>query len=193
MKRFINKRIDYAFKKAGYNKDESYSWNSLVSEEVGGEGKASFKYIINNTLYRPRDVLLFFKPISEGFYKLPLSKSDVVSLTVSFSIELAKEVKNELSSFYDQKEIETIFLALSEVVRREKVTYSEAKTIFDEYCKNVNSDSIIEYLLERSLLGTVNDGNYFNFRCRADVGEWRVNKNHSLIVQMGMKPYLQRY
>ena len=148
IKKFINKRIKYSFNKIMKEVDKNDPWLSLVKER--DDSKSSFKGILNNTLFRPRDLLLFFKPLENGAYKFPLDRHEVNSLLNIYAQELAKELKNELSSFYTQVQIETIFNALGELCHGYK-SYSEAAEVFKEQCKKVEPSVILEYLFDRSV------------------------------------------
>ena len=67
-----------------------------------------FKYILNKTRYRPRDVIAFFKYIFENNSEIPI-KNETLDKEYGYSSYLYQEIKNELSGFYDNKKIEEIF------------------------------------------------------------------------------------
>ncbi len=72
---------------------KSSAWESLVSEEFAP--KSSFKYICDHTYFRPRDLILFFKPLETGRYEIPLNKYSVNGLLGQYASELVKELNNE--------------------------------------------------------------------------------------------------
>jgi hypothetical protein len=194
LKRFINRRIKYAFAAAQRAIDETDPWSALVSPAISD--RSSFKYVVNQTLFRPRDLLLFFKPLESGSYAYPLKKSEINTLIGAYSSELAKEIKSELSSFYSSEQVETIFSALSEI-NREHVTYREAMQVVQEHCKDVNAEELLDYLFDRSIIGNVGANNWFYFACRHPVqasAPLLLSRNQQVVVQYGISAYLhQRY
>lgn len=189
LKRFINKRIRFALDEAGVPCSED-PWSSLVAD--GNYEKTSFKHIVNQTLFRPRDLLLFFLPLDRGQFKYPLPYRDVKTLIESYSEELAKEVKGELSSFYDQTTIETIFRALG-VLGRNYTSYEVALQVVDQNCKSVQPKELLAYLFDRSLVGTVDQKGWYTFKCRQSAyssAQLSIDPSQRLVVQYGIRTYL---
>ncbi len=190
IKKFINKRILYAFKKAMFQVDSTDPWLSLVDDYE--DRKSTFKTILNNTLFRPRDLLLLFRPLENGAYRFPLSKQAIHTLLNNYAEELAKELKNELSSFYDSTQIETIFNALGEMCHDYK-SYEEATRIFTEQCSDINPGELMEYLFDRSVIGNVDDKGWFTFKCREPLSSpepYRLNKKQNIAIQYGIRTYV---
>lgn len=195
IKKFITTRIKYAFKKAGLSYNNKCPWDSLVSEEVG-KGKTSFKYIMDFTLFRPRDLLLFFQPLENGNYTFPLDVQDITTLKNLYSSQLANELKNELSTFYTKSEIEMIFLALREISYR-SCSYYEALKIIEDNCVEINAEALLEDLFERSVIGNNYTGHRYSFKYRQGIGPSAqvitFNKSVDVIVQYGISSYLYSY
>lgn len=192
LKRFINRRISYALQRAGIKCGEDV-WGSLV-EDKGSEKSSSFKYIVNQTLFRPRDLLLFFLPLDRGKFSYPLSGNDVRALVDSYSEELAKEVKSELSSFYSSTEIETIFRALGSLINRESCSYEQAAKAVEENCRGIEPTRLLAYLFDRSLIGTVDDRKWYTFKCRQSAyssAQLNIDTRHHIVVQYGIQTYLR--
>ena len=190
IKKFINKRITYAFNKSLIAINKQDPWQSLVKSY--DDTKSSFKGILNNTLFRPRDLLLFFKPLENGAYRFPLSGQEVKTLLNNYSDELAKELKNELSSFYSPAQIEMIFNALGNLAHDYK-SYNEAIKVFNDECRDVDSKEIMEYLFDRSVIGNVDDKGWFTFKCREPLSSpepYRLNKSQQIAVQYGIRTYV---
>jgi len=191
LKKFINRRIKYALKKAGIACGDD-PWRSLIADAPNYE-KSSFKYIVNQTLFRPRDMLLFFLPLERGQFEYPLTFNAVRSLVDSYSEELAKEIKGELSSFYSSTDIETIFKALGTLARG-NATYDQAVVMVEQNCKDINPNQLLSYLFDRSLIGTVDDRNWFTFKCRHNVfssSPVQLDPRHQIVVQYGIRAYLR--
>lgn len=74
-------------------------WESLKANDDSFT-HSSFKYVIDHTLIRPRDLILFFKPLSKLKLPIPLNKNDISILLGKYSVEFVKELRNELAAHY---------------------------------------------------------------------------------------------
>jgi hypothetical protein len=190
LKKFIAKRIGIAFKRSMIECGPD-PWRSLVIDAI--QDKASFRYIVSQTLFRPRDLLLYFMPLQDGIFKYPLNLDDVRLLGDRYASELAKELKNELSSFYNQGEIETIFRALGQLSNGSH-SYDQAVVVINESCVNLDAADLLDFLFERSLIGTVSDKEWYTFRCRQSVYSADVisiNRAERIVVQNALRTYLR--
>lgn len=192
IKQFINKRIVYAFNKAGLSVNETDPWSSLVSDDIGFE-RSSFKYILNSTLFRPRDLLLFFKPIENGAYNFPISFHQYQNLATIYVDELAKEIKNELASFYNNNEIEMIFNSLGEMSKF-RPNYAEAVDIVKNNCNSQRPEAVLEDLFDRSVIGNYDqNSDWYYFKYREEVGssvQLTIDIKKQIVIQSGIRQYL---
>ena len=194
MKQFINKRIKFAFERAQKTYNKQDPWASLVKENIAE--RSSFKYVLNNTLFRPRDLLLFFKPLESGAFRLPLGKDQIRSLSELYSEELAREVKNELSSFYDEHQINMIFSAIGSIDASSDVTYTEAENIVHDNCTNVDPGNLLRHLFDRSIIGNIADNGWVTFKCRQPINPTNLaslDESQKIIVQTGVATYVRRH
>lgn len=193
LKKLIEKRAKNALNKAGVEQDKDSAWESLVEECF--HPKSTFKYICDHTFLRPRDLILFFKPLETGRYNLPLDKRNVNSLLGQYSSELVKELSNELSSFYDKIQIQNIFDSLKEINNKYNCTYKHAKYIINSTCKDVNAEALLEDLFSRSFIASVDKSNDFvRFKhktSKKDAGEYELDKHGYIIIHSGLKVYLR--
>lgn len=190
LKKFINKRITYALQRAGVECGTD-PWRALVAD--GQYDRSSFKHIVNQTLFRPRDLLLFFLPLDRGRFSYPLNHNDIRSLVDSYSEELAKEIKGELSSFYTATEIEMIFRALGALTKG-NLTYEQATKAVEDNCVGIAPSALLSYLFDRSLIGTVDDRNWYTFKCRMSAFhsvQLTKESRQNIVVQYGIRKYLQ--
>lgn len=190
LKKFINRRIVYAFKKAGLIYNPKDPWGALVKNNISD--RSSFKCIVNQTLFRPRDLLLFFKPLENGRYSFPLSRREINTLVENYAEELAKEVKSELSSFYTDIQVETIFNALGSISKAPQ-TYSQTLAIIEANCKDVSGPELLEFLFDRSIIGTSDAKGWYWFKCRQPISSstpLRLDKTQQIVVQYGIKGYV---
>jgi hypothetical protein len=193
LKKLIEKRARNAFDNANIKLPKISAWDSLVSDDFSP--KSSFKYICDHTYLRPRDLVLFFKPLETGRYSLPLNKHSINGLLGLYASELVKELSNELSSFYQPNQIQNIFDAVKDINNSYNCTFEQAKGFIEEHCSNVSAEKLIDDLFARSLIGTLDKTNGFvKFRhktSKKDAGEYNLDKEGYLIVHSGLKVYLQ--
>jgi energy-coupling factor transporter ATP-binding protein EcfA2 len=199
IRRFINKRIRYAFGKENFEFNQQDPWLSLVQDPFIGiskpESKTSFKYILDHTLFRPRDLLLFFKPLASHTYKLPLNKQDVHHLIGRYSEELVNELKNELSCFYSGQQINMIFNALGAIqnecnISNNYCSYESAKIFISENCNDIDADSLLSDLFERSVVGNISDAHFVYFKHREPTtASYHFNSRHKIVLHSAIKVY----
>lgn len=199
IRKFINKRINCAFAQEELTVNKSDPWFSLVEDPFVASqeaSKSSFKYILDHTFFRPRDLLLFFKPLSQHKYDYPLSKTDVNHLIGLYCGEVINEIKNEFSCFYSSEQIATIFNAFGEISAALKdpqvrsIPYSEAIQIIDQNCAGVSASQLLEDMFDRSLLGNMGDNGYVYFKHREPTTDnYEFNKSHGVIVHGALRVY----
>ncbi|MEO1593952.1 MAG: hypothetical protein AAFS02_01755 [Pseudomonadota bacterium] len=194
IKRFINRRISYAFRKAMLDCNDDDPWVSLV--DYRENDKSTFKFVLNNTLFRPRDLLLFFKPLENGAFSLPLDRSQIQSLTNQYVEELSKEIKNEMSSFYSASQVEMIFNAVGQMSRERYSSFDRAIESIERHCSGLDPEKTLRYLFDRSIIGNVDSRGWFTFKCRQPVNSpnpTRLDPDQQVVVQYGISNYLQRH
>lgn len=192
LKKFINRRIKYVLEKIGAKFDPEDPWNSLVGSD-SRYATSSFKHVVNQTLFRPRDLLLFFLPLEKERKHIPLDYKTLKGLEELYSAELAKEIRNELSAKYSADEIESIFKTLGQMLS-EKNSQEKTLAIVRSNIPSKNPWEVIKDLFETSLIGTVNVKGWYYFKCReseATKGRLSIEPEDELVVQYGIRPYLQ--
>lgn len=193
LKKFINKRIGYALRKRGRIVNEQDVWSSLVRYD--NNGKSTFKNIVNMTLFRPRDLLLFFQSLENGLYYIPLSRGEVDRLARVYSGELCREVENELSFRFTQADIAKIKLLLKEMVSS-RTTYKEATGKVRQVGLEYDPDFVMEYLYNRSLIGNINSNDHVTYKCRQSpeiLQRATIDPDQRIIVQKGLIAHLRTY
>lgn len=192
LKRFINRRIKYVLEKIGAKVDLEDPWNSLIEPDQRYD-TTSFKHVVNQTLFRPRDLLLFFLPLERERKRIPLEYKDVRGLEDAYSAELAKEMRNELSAKYSPAEIESIFKILGQMSSNQN-SQERVLSIVRSNISGKNPAEVVKDLFEASLIGVVNYKGWYYFKCReseAKRGRLIIEPGHDLVVQYGIRPYLQ--
>jgi len=152
IKQFINKRIEHNFIKNGIEFNKTDPWSSLIADDYTYRF-SSFKYVLEHTFARPRDLVLFFKPIPQLQFRIPIQKQEINNLIGRFAIELMSEIKNELSAHFLSKDIDILIKTLGEFSNKQNFTYDD----LNNRLKDNNFSSDIDYavlqLFEYSLIG----------------------------------------
>lgn len=138
--------------------------------------------------------MLFFKPLSTHKYDLPLSKKDVNHLIGRYCDELINELKNELSSFYTETQITTIFSAFGQISKQlatsKSITYDAAISIINENCAGVEANLLLEDMYNRSLIGNMANNGYIYFKHREpSTDKYAFNKEYGVILHRPLKVY----
>lgn len=128
LRKFINKRISIGYKENNVKFNQEDPWTSLVDDAPQKEygWKTAFKYILDCTLYRPRDLVAFFNDINSCNYKIPLGPSDIRKLLKQYVNWNAKEVRDELSNYYKATAIDSIFFVFWSIAQRNTDTRYES-------------------------------------------------------------------
>lgn len=190
LKQFINKRIEHNFKRLSLEYDNSDPWNSFVEKAKKEDQKSSFKYILDQTFYRPRDLVLFFKDIGSKDISLPISRQEISHLAGLYAKEMIGEIKNELSSQLSDREINDV-LKILYGYKGKTVTFTYddlvAKLQLNEF---YNPVGIVEMLFDYSLIGNQNDKGEYNFKFREREGHvCEINKNQVFVLHNIIKKY----
>lgn len=190
LKQFINKRIEHNFKRLSMEYDTADPWNSFVEQSKKGEQKSSFKYILDQTFYRPRDLVLFFKDIGSKDIPLPISHQEISHLVGLYSKEMIGELRNELSSQLSDREISDVLKILYGYRgKSERFTYDDLITELQK-SEFYNPVGIVEMLFDYSLIGNMNSKGEFNFKFREREGHvCEMNKNQVFVLHNIIKKY----
>lgn len=160
IKKFIDTRIKKAFSKTPMA-ERITKWEDFSSVQ--------YKSVLDNTFYTPRDLILFFDPISKSDYNIPLSSEDIKSLNDSYCDSIVDELKNSLSIFYSSIEISKIFDILKKNLTTSDADYNFLKKAFeDEY---IDGKTAINRLLDESILGLHASNGFTFFKHRQKKGE----------------------
>lgn len=194
IKKFIDLRIRNAFKKAQLP-CLSNPWDSLVDKQENYAQKTSFKYILDHTLFRPRDLLLLFSFLETGNYQIPLDKKSVINLISKYSSLLVKELRNELVSFYSQQEINQIIGFLK--ILNNKPSYSSYDEAVSELTKEYRGpkkiDDVLSDLFNRSVIGACSANNNYKFKYREPVNEcYSLEDRDSILLHYGFRPHFNK-
>ena len=165
LKKLADRRIRIAFEKAGMNASPTSPWDSLIEEDYQYYG-SSFKYILDYTFYRPRDIVTFLDAVRIGKYPIPLSFNNVKRALKKYTELTINEIKSELSLFFKAKEKDVLFNDVFPYL----INHNISRGRFEEYISNKgfekSSKVVVDILLEYALVGFKDERNryFFNFR-----------------------------
>lgn len=143
-------------------------WEEYFSNEINGE--ETRKYILNNSLYRPRDIIRMMSAIhnqigmGEKFTQEVFDKAQQ-----EYSELMWTEIKDELRLSYSENEVEAIFVLLNRI----KIPFSydllieriaQLGRFYPDIPKLVSSSNLIQILNKLYELGVIgNTGKPMNF------------------------------
>lgn len=191
IKQFINKRIKYNFEFNDFEFNMEKPWESLIAND-DSYTHSSFKYVIDHTLIRPRDLILFFKPLSELKLPIPLTKNDVNVLLGKYSVEFVKELRNELAAHYSSKDINIIFDTFNNCIS-DAVTFGYFENELKKNGFTENANELLELLFDLSIIGNTSIQNKTYFKhWEQDDEIFTFNKSHNIILHFTLRNYCQR-
>lgn len=202
IRKFINSRISYSFRESGLSVNSNDAWNSLVEDPFSGNSgceahsKTSFKYILDHTFFRPRDLIQLFVPLQDHAYSFPLGKIDINQLIGRYCDAIINELKNELSCFYSPEDIQQIFVALGQITSKCKnaaqyaIPFSEATNCVESAGFSANPRELLEDLFERSFIGNMapNSNVYFKHR-EPKHDTYTFNSDYRIILHNAIRVY----
>ncbi|MDP2228720.1 MAG: hypothetical protein Q8J78_14710 [Moraxellaceae bacterium] len=202
IRKFLNTRIGYAFNSQSIKFSEKDPWLSLVEDpftsgaQAESQNKTSFKYILDHTFFRPRDLILFFGPLKTHKYQLPLSKQDINHLIGRYCEEVVNELKNELSCFYSPAQILSIFSALGSMSESCKlsgsnsISYQDSLQAIKDVGNNIVGHELLSDLFERSIIGNMGSNGHVFFKHREPSSDtYHFNINNRIVLHNAIKVY----
>lgn len=195
LRKFINKRIKINFDNKGYILNNDDPWTSFVDEGSFYGGKTGFKYIIDHTFFRPRDLILFFKDIGNMCLNLPISKDDISILLGKYVVDMVADIKGELSLSYENRDIELIFRSLNDCLDGSRNPFSYGYLIEklkqNGLCDNL--EKIISDLFDYSLIGNYDCKGNVSFKFRESYGQTiTMQKEENFILHYLLQAYFKK-
>jgi len=170
LKQLADKRIEINFKKQNISFNDN-AWDYLFKKDFYN-GKTSFKYILDFTFYRPRDIITFLNSMTNSNYKYPISKNTVKTLLKSYITTNITEIKSELNLFFSNSEINKIFNILFPFIIQN--THLKTKELLDKIISiefDIDAEGVLNLLRKYSLIIVKDskDNIYFNYRENTDL------------------------
>lgn len=170
LKRMINKRIEVNFKNRNIEISDD-PWYTLFSSENFNNNayqrKSSFKYIIDFTFYRPRDLITILNTVSEVGLEYPINLSNTKLILNKYIDKNINEIKSELSLHFTETEKDYLFNTLFQYIIDFPVkSYNQVLSKIEKLKFKSGGETVMCILISYSLLIPQNaDGElYFNYR-----------------------------
>lgn len=167
LKKLADRRIKIAFEKTNrFIAPNRSPWESLIEESYSHYNGSSFKYILDYTFYRPRDIVTFLDAIRIGKYPIPLSYSNVKRALKKYVGLTINEIKSELSLCFDSREKNLLFNEVFPFITNHDISLPKLEEYIGSKCFNKDTKDVVDILLEYALVGLKDKRNrfYFNFR-----------------------------
>jgi hypothetical protein len=155
------------FKANNISYNENDPWSSLFQEDnYAFNGKTSFKFFIDFTFYRPRDIILFLSEIGNNEYTFPLNSRCFKVLIQKFIQSNIKELKSEFSIHLTESEIVNLFTGLKEICSSNSIDKDRVISIFEDKLPSKDPNWVLELMLDYSILILIDEDDrlYFNYR-----------------------------
>lgn len=144
LKSIVNLRFEYS----GIPTEEIENyWDKLFPRVI--KDKKSWIYILDHTLYKPRDILQFLKCCQELYpNNVKLTFSEVRNVLKTYSREyFIEEMKNEITGFINDEQINALPSVLQKIGER-SFSLLEFSRMMEEQCMIGNiKDTDIKYML----------------------------------------------
>lgn len=181
LKKLANRRIELNFKKheIPFGSDP---WQTLFADEnyngTDYPKKTSFKYILDFTFYRPRDLITFLNTMTSESCEFPLDKKAVKSLLQKYIEVNINEIKSELKLFFNDDESRKIFNELfPKIITSANCKSENVLNFLDSLGLSIDSQSAFDILTNYSLIIFMDISGSLYFNYRDDISTGNVNKS----------------
>ncbi len=181
----VNRRITQV---AATNIDVSEFWKEIFPDTING--KASIEYVLENIIYRPRDILQLFAEFQNVFSSgKKLSEEKIQDALASFSLRyFVDAMRDELTGFFPDKAVTILPDVLSKMgTRYFYLTEFESECNKHKEFENVSSRDILEKLFSAGYIGQHRprermDYTVFSFRNTRE----KFQEEHECILHRGL-------
>ena len=178
-------RIAKALKEFDSRKVGSDPWYNLIDRKIDNIDKSSFKWCLDHTRYRPRDIIFLVNK-----FLLNLKQGEIVDKIKikrsfrSYSIGLWTEIQNELSFYFTYDELENIEKIFKKL--HYDFTFGEFQYQIEELKYNFDPEKLLSILFNSSVIGNHDNGNYY-WKHREGEDPISVDYSKDFIVNIGLK------
>lgn len=148
--KLVEKRVDLA---SGEENSLPKMLNQVFANKTAG--KDTLDYVLDNIIYRPRDILQFFIEAQKYYKRRPLTEADIQSVLKNYSIDYFLDaLKDELTGFFPNDFVTKLPSILSKMGSR----YFYLKN-FEAECnryaefKDISKQDVLECLFSAGYIG----------------------------------------
>lgn len=171
LKKLVNKRIELNFKNKNISYNENDPWSSLFSNDNfnpnGHPRKTSFKYILDFSFYRPRDIITILNVAVEQNVCYPISQNDLKIILQKYIERNINEIKSELSLYFNEQEKSKLFNTLFKFISDYPIkSYNQVLEKIRTMGLSMEPDLILNILISYSFIVPSNSNGdlFFNYR-----------------------------
>ena len=135
-----------------YNKNDA--WSSLIQTNWNEYKKSSFKYVLDFTFYRPRDIITFLDTISKDDYSYPIDHFTLKKILKKYIQITTTEIKSELSLYFSEEEKELLFSQVFSFIanNNSNIKLEDIKDLISSFGFDIASEKVVDILLAYNLL-----------------------------------------
>lgn len=156
LKQLANKRIELSLSNNSISRGSMCGWDFLFPDSPISY-KTSFKYVLDYTFYRPRDIVTFLKCVSDNYFEIPVSRESLKDAINGYITATIDELQSELGLYFSSNEKNILFdYVLRFVAKGQDVQLSEVRAVIAEKEFQYDVDKVIDLLFDYSLLTVKN-------------------------------------
>ena len=153
LKKMANKRVELNFKRLNIPYSTNDAWSSLIPQNWNEYNKSSFKYVLDFTFYRPRDIITFLDTISKDDYNYPIDHYTLRRILKKYIQIVITEIKSELSLYFSDEEKELLFSQVfSFIANNNNIKLEDIKELISSFGFDIASEKVVDILLAYNLL-----------------------------------------
>lgn len=175
--KMLHKRIEYSERTRGLSSEDI--WKEYFITAVGKKNISIFNYILDQTWYRPRDIIRLFTIVQAKYGDKDFIDQEILDgIRQRYSIEAWEEFEEILTATYSDKEAVGIRHALTGLsipfstqdfnfqIAEKAETFSEVEEL---QIKNRKPQRILRDLYDMGVIGNYGDFPRFSFKGEADI------------------------
>lgn len=186
---FINRRIAYNYSQRDWSVSND-PWSDLIAPGSQSDwgSKSAFKFVLDHTFYRPRDLILIFQSITDRALEIPIQPDALKNLVVRYSHAVIDEIRNELSAILSPEDVTCILSSLGHFARqRHRFSANQLKAKLREMSVNLDFDSLLATLFDYSLVGNISSEGHVTFKHRQEKHQqFSIDQDQDLIIHTAL-------